>query len=711
MSINSPTDVGELTNKIALELVFAEPGKDDGLLPINSLLGEIETFYAANSAPEVIQQAIVLVRQSVDAALDTGGFTADFILRFGAWTCWMREALTAGTQGRPIPALPETLTAPLSAPQSAPQSALPSAVLSLADGEDAEELWLDIAGNAELLREFVGEAHEHLHQIELDALVLERAPADADTLNSLFRSFHTLKGGSGFLNLTPMNRLAHQLEALLDLTRQGKLTAHGGVIDIILAGRDALRHFVAEIERQLSGEAPGTAIIVPTGDLLRKIQAVQSGPGADAAPAPEPDAASLAAPAPDRTPSQPAEDDAKPSADTWRSASGFVKVDTAKLDSLVDLVGELVIAQSLVTQDADLRSVQSQQLSRNLAQLGRSTNELQHIAMSLRMVPIRASFQKMTRLVRDVAAKAGKQVELRLIGESTELDRNLIEEINDPLIHLIRNAVDHGVESPEQRAAQGKPAQGIVHLRAFHLGGNIVIEIEDDGAGLNKERILAKGIEAGLVSVGAQMTDQEIFALIFAPGLSTAEKVTDISGRGVGMDVVHRNISKLRGKIDIRSTPGKGSTFSIHLPLTLAILDGLIFSVGSERFIVPTLCVRESFRPTAAMLSTVQGRGEMVSVRGQLSPLVRLHEHFGIQPESTDPTQSIVIMVETNRHHRCLLVDRLIGKQEVVIKGLGNTFKQSRGLAGAAILGDGRVGLILDVNGLVADGNPHLAHN
>jgi two-component system chemotaxis sensor kinase CheA len=707
MSINSPSNVCALTDKIALELVFAEPGKDGGLLPINSLLGEIETFYAANPAPEVVRQAIAAARQWVDAAFEAGGVSADVIKRLGAWACWMRQALTPGLPGQPLPALPEALTTPLSAPPSAPAPAAQSP-----EGNEGEEpLRLEVAGNADLLREFVGEAQEHLHQIELDALALEKDPGDGDTLNSLFRSFHTLKGGSGFLNLVPMNRLAHQLEALLDLTRQGKLVAHGVIIDIILSGRDALRQFVTEIERRLSGEAQGTPIIVPTGALLQRIQAVQQGQAASESSGPEAVVDSPAVPAPDRAPGPAAEEEAKASRDTRRSASGFVKVDTAKLDSLVDLVGELVIAQSLVTQDADLRSVQSQQLSRNLAQLGRSTNELQHIAMSLRMVPIRASFQKMTRLVRDVAAKAEKQVELRLSGEATELDRNLIEEINDPLIHLIRNAVDHGVESPERRTAQGKSPQGLVQLRAFHLGGNIVIEIEDDGAGLNQERILAKGIQAGLVTAGAQLTEQEIFGLIFAPGLSTADKVTDISGRGVGMDVVQRNISKLRGKIEVRSTPGKGSTFSIHLPLTLAIIDGLIFSVGCERFIVPTLCVRESFRPTAAMLSTVHGRGEMVSVRGQLSPLVRLYEQFGLQPDSTDPMQSIIIMVETNRHHRCLLVDRLIGKQEVVIKGLGNTFKQSRGLAGAAILGDGRVGLILDVNGLVSGNPARPAHN
>ena len=707
--MNPPSKTCELIEKIALELVFAEPGKDSGLLPINSLLGEIENLSAANPAPEPIGRAVAIGRQWVDTALETGGFSADAIKQFSSWTAWMREALTAATLERPIPALPETLTKLAST--SALPSAPPSAGRSTDGNERTEALILDLVGNADMLREFVGEAQEHLHQIELDALGLEKDPTDADTLNSLFRSFHTLKGGSGFLNLVPMNRLAHQLEALLDLTRQGKLTAQSEVIDIILSGRDALRQFVTEIDRQLSGEAQGEPIIVATGKLLLRIQEVQQDGTEGAEPGSEAEIAAPTAPTQDRTPGQPAAEETKAAPDNRRSTSGFVKVDTAKLDSLVDLVGELVIAQSLVNQDADLRAVQSQQLSRNLAQLGRSTNELQHIAMSLRMVPIRASFQKMARLVRDVAAKAGKQVELRVSGEGTELDRNLIEEINDPLIHLIRNAVDHGVENPEKRLAVGKPAQGIVQLRAFHLGGNIVIEIEDDGAGLNKERILAKAIQAGLVTAGAQLSEQEIFGLIFAPGLSTAEKVTDISGRGVGMDVVQRNINKLRGKIEVHSTPGKGSTISIHLPLTLAIIDGLIFSVGPERFIVPTLCVRESFRPSAAMISTVQGRGEMVSVRGQLSPLVRIYEHFGIQPESTDPAQSIIIMVETNRQHRCLLVDRLIGKQEVVIKGLGHMFKQSQGLAGAAILGDGRVGLILDVNGLAASINGRMARN
>jgi two-component system, chemotaxis family, sensor kinase CheA len=671
-----------LAEKIALELVFAEPGKDTGLLPINSLLDEIEGSFTSFPASEPVQQAVGIARQWVDSGLEAGALDAELIKRLGLWSSWMREALAGFAQGLPCPALPTALTVPLAV--QSPRTAEPLAARS----ECEEALHVDVAGNADLLREFVQEAQEHLLHIELDALTLENNPGDADAINSLFRSFHTLKGGSGFLNLPAMNRLAHELETLLDLLRQGKLRAQGGITDIILSGRDALRQIVNEIERRLAGEAAGEPILVSSGDLLRRIRAVQDGPEANVPLAPA-----------SATPSGP--EPVTPAAPSTRSTAGVVKVDTVKLDNLIDLVGELVIAQSLVVQDADLRSRTGQNLTRNLVHLGRITSDLQHTAMSLRMVPIRATFQKMTRVVRDLAAKASKLVELRLSGEDTELDRNLIEEINDPLVHMIRNAVDHGIEPPQQREALGKPAQGIIHLRAGHQGGNIIIEITDDGAGLNKERILAKGIEAGLVSREAQPSEQDIFSLIFAPGFSTAEKVTEISGRGVGMDVVRRNISKLRGKIEIKSTLGAGSTFSIHVPLTLAIIDGLIFSIGHERFIVPTLCVRESFRPDASMISTVLNRGEIVSVRGQLSPLVRLYERFGLQPEHTDPAQGIIIVVETNHQSCSLLVDRLLGKQEVVIKGLGDAFKQSRALAGAAILGDGRVGLILDVNGLL----------
>jgi two-component system chemotaxis sensor kinase CheA len=401
----------------------------------------------------------------------------------------------------------------------------------------------------------------------------------------------------------------------------------------------------------------------------------------------------------------PPADGAQPSRTAVSSAAkgtaSSVKVDTLKLDSMVDLVGEMVIAQSLVVQNRALSEVQDQQLSRDLAQLGRITKELQRTAMSLRMVPIRPTFQKMNRLVRDTAAKVGKQAQLVMEGEETELDRTIVEELSDPLIHMIRNSIDHGLEKPSVREQRGKPVQGTVWLKAFHQGGNIVIEIKDDGNGLDRDRIRAKAIEKGLVRPDAPLAESDIFNLIFAPGFSTVENVTDLSGRGVGMDVVRRNIEKLRGKVEIQSTPGQGSTFSIYLPLTLAIIDGLIVGVGNQRYILPTLSVCESFRPTPGMISTVHGRGEMINVRGQLRPVLRLYEHLGIQPASTDPTDSIAVVVESGKDARCVFVDQLLGKQEVVIKSLGATFKQSRALAGAAILGDGRVGLILDPQALV----------
>jgi two-component system chemotaxis sensor kinase CheA len=320
--------------------------------------------------------------------------------------------------------------------------------------------------------------------------------------------------------------------------------------------------------------------------------------------------------------------------------------------------------------------------------------------MSLRMVPIRATFQKMNRLVRDLSIKVGKQVELRTEGEDTELDRTIVEEISDPLVHMIRNSIDHGIEKPEVRVQRGKPAQGTIFLKAFHQGGNIVIEIKDDGNGLDRQRILAKAVEQGLVKPDAQPSDYELFSLILAAGFSTAEKVTDLSGRGVGMDVVRRNIEKLRGKIEIESQPGQGSTFSIFLPLTLAIIDGLLVGVGAHRYIVPTLLVRESFRPTPEMIHTVQERGEMINLRGRLHPLVRLYARLGIEPATTNAAESIVVVVETGDDIRCLLVDKLLGKHEVVIKSLGETFRRNRYLAGAAILGDGRIGLILDPQAL-----------
>jgi len=709
----------QLTDKIALEMAYLEPGSDSGLLPLNCLLGEMEGLAADAELPATVAAALSQARSWIDRIFETTGqFDPPTIRSFALWCEWMKNSLTALATQRPLPEPMEFAAPP------APPAAAPEAPAAPVDATAIEESFsLNLESDAELLREFINESHEHLQNIELGVLTLEENPADADTLNSIFRAFHTFKGGSGFLNLRPVNLLAHELESLLDLARQQQLVITSPVINVILAGRDTLKSFVTEIERQLTGQNPVAPILIPIHQLIGRVKAVVEGrsetatttpavPVALASP-PPPVATPVVAPiltlplavaapiaAPTPAPEAPAA--ANGGSGTKNAGSGLaVKVDTGKLDALVDIVGELVISQSLVAQDPNLQGIESQQLTRNMAQLSRLTKDLQRIAMSLRMVPIRSTFQKMTRLVRDLGAKEGKQVQLLMDGEDTELDRTIVEEISDPLVHMIRNSVDHGIERPEVRLERGKTALGTIHLRAYHEGGNIVIEIRDDGGGLNKERILAKAVSQGLISADSQLPDSEIYNLIFLPGFSTAEKVTSISGRGVGMDVVRRNIERLRGRVAIESELGHGSKFTIYLPLTLAIIDGLIVSVGGRRYILPTLSVRESFRPTQQMLSTFNERGNMVMVRGHLIPMLTLGEYFGDPSAETDPTKAIAIVVESNGGSRCLVVDQLLGKQEVVIKSLGETFKNAQALAGAAILGDGRVGLILDVDSLV----------
>lgn len=327
--------------------------------------------------------------------------------------------------------------------------------------------------------------------------------------------------------------------------------------------------------------------------------------------------------------------------------------------------------------------------------------------MSLRMVPIDNVFRKMNRLVRDVARKMGKEVELILNGKDTELDRNVVEALNDPLVHMVRNSIDHGVEMPDERERVGKPRQGRVELKAYHQGGSINIEIIDDGKGLRKDKILKKAVDNGLVSPDAQLSDQEIYQLIFAAGLSTAEKVTDISGRGVGMDVVRQNMERLRGRIDISSVEGKGTTFTIRLPLTLAVIDGLIVKVGSNKYVLPILSIEQSLRPKSDQISTVQNRGELCMVRGQLLPLLRLHRMFNVTPRTEDPTEALVVIVQDNERRVCILVDELLGQEQVVIKSLGDGIDKVPGISGGAVLGDGNVSLILDVPGLIELATKH----
>jgi two-component system chemotaxis sensor kinase CheA len=631
----------------------------------------------------------------------------------------MEQAVTAWERGRPLPAWPADLPQP-SAPGrngSPSGAAAEQAVPLLPGGIDAE-----------LMQLFCTDCEDFLRDIEQGVLVLEERPDDPETLNTVFRAFHTFKGNAGMLKLVVLQRVAHELESLLDSARRGRLRLGRGEIDVILAGADLFSRYVAAVSSRLAGRETADSVSLPAPAVIDAVQALLANrAAAPASPptapqpvaAPTPTQASTPAPTgaaaataggdepppvaasqfPAPTPAVPTAGAAAPPRPV--APSGSVRVDTGKLDGLIDLVGELVIAQSMVTQHPAVAAAGDEQLARSLAQLRSVCSELQRTATALRMVPIRGTFQKMARLVRDVATQLGKEIRLVLDGEETELDRSVIEEIGDPLVHMIRNSADHGIESPADRTAAGKPAGGTITLRAYHQGGFVVIEVADDGRGLDPARIRRTAVQRGLIRADEQLGDREVLDLIFAPGFSTAERVSDVSGRGVGMDVVRRNIERIRGKVEIDSTPGRGTTFTIFMPLTLAIIEGLLVAVGDQRFVIPALAVRESFRPLPGAVTTVQGRGELVAVRNRLVPLLRLGRHFGIEGACDVPGDGIVVVAEAGQETRCLLVDSLIGKQEVVIKSLGETFPPGRGFAGAAILGDGRVGLILDTTALV----------
>ncbi len=562
----------------------------------------------------------------------------------------------------------------------------------------------------ELLNDVILESNEHLASVENELLKLEKDPENQEAIHTAFRSFHTIKGLAGFLELTEIQQVAHQTESLLDEARNGRLTITPAVADVILASKDYLDRAFKQLATVLRGGAPQPfASPAELIELVRQAASAHQNVPKEAVPGEAgPEEAAPPEAASGRTPE--AEESAEPAAAqpaaaraSQSSEARTVKVDTAKLDYLVEMIGELVITQSQVRHDPNLATIENPRLNRNLAQLARTTTELQKVGMAMRMVPVGILFRRMVRLARDLSRKAGKQTEVEIVGEETELDRTIVEELADPLVHMVRNSLDHGLEPPEERRAQAKPATGRLTLRASHQAGHILIEVADDGRGIDRKRVLAKALERGLIADGSQLSDAEVFNLIFEPGFSTAERVTDISGRGVGMDVVRKQIQKLRGRIEIQSRPGRGTTFLLKLPLTLAIIDGLVISVGRERYIVPLFGVRETFRPSPEMISTVLGRGEIALVRGALLPVVRLYQRFGVEPRTRDPAQALIIVAESGNRVYCLMVDDFIGKQEVVIRSLGETLKNIPGVAGGAILGDGRVGLVLDLDG-VAEG-------
>ena len=544
----------------------------------------------------------------------------------------------------------------------------------------------------ELAGMFIADATDHLGTIEATLLKLEKSPSDLKLVNDIFRPFHTVKGNAGVLGIASIEEFAHKIETLLDLARSGKHSIGPAEIDLVLKTVDLLKLIIEELPARAAGK-PVTDTSARRLELMARVDELIAG-----TTPPPTNKAGFTSPPP---PSNGDGDRVKGAAST-RDEQSTVKVDTKKLDNLVDMVGELVIAQAILAEDPAFAGAADDRLSRRLAHVRRITSDLQRDTMAMRMVPIRQTFQKMSRLARDLARKFEKPCTMSLSGEDTELDRKVVEHLTDPLMHMVRNAIDHGIESTLDRAAAGKPPLAELRLKAFHRGGFIVVEIADDGAGLDTQRILTKGKSLGLVPQDAELEPADIHQLIFQPGFSTASQVTELSGRGVGMDVVRRNIEALRGRIDIQTERGKGTTFSIQLPLTLAIVDGILLGVGADRFVIPTFAVQESFRPLPEQVQTMQGQVCMVQVRDRLYPLLHLGEVFNISGARKRISEGTVVLCHESGRVVALAVDELLGKQEVVIKSLGEMFKNIRGIAGGAILGDGRIGLILDTGGLLS---------
>jgi two-component system chemotaxis sensor kinase CheA len=556
--------------------------------------------------------------------------------------------------------------------------------------------------DADLLKDFLEEGTEHLDSAEVALLALEQNPEDLESVNVVFRAFHTIKGVAGFMNLLGISEAAHRAESLLSRVRDGEIRFTAGIADLTLRASDLLRALLDGVRPLLRGEEPrvppgADRILAALADeeLVQRLASGEEEQAGLTATPPREDGAGDGAGAPG--------DGGVPAGQgTAGGASGeeTVRVRTDRLDRLVDLVGELVVAHSMVSQDEQVRGVQTD-LTRKVDHSSKILRELQDLSTSLRMVPLQGAFNRMARVVRDLSRKSGKPVRLTTSGEGTELDRGMVDVITDPLVHMVRNAVDHAVEPPEARAASGKPREAEIHLAAYQAQGGVVIEIRDDGKGLDRERILSRAVERGVVEADASLSDKEVWSLIFAPGFSTAETVTEVSGRGVGMDVVRRGVESLRGVVDVDSVPGEGTTFYIRLPLTLAITEGMLLSVGQERYIVPMTKIRESFRPRHEDLSTITGQGECVSHHGDLLPLHRLARLYGVEGAQEEPTRGLVVVVGDGHRRGALLVDEILDQQSFVVKPVSGLPARVAGIAGGAVLGDGSVGLIVDPDELV----------
>lgn len=584
------------------------------------------------------------------------------------------------------------------------------------DSKDAFHIPEDI--DVTLVAEFITECNELIEAAEGALLDLEDRPEDNELVNTVFRAYHTIKGTSAFMGLDPITEFTHFVETVLSIVRDGDLPFDRACADINFESIDIIKNLLESVEHLEAGDLlplPATynsmldVLIDVSDNKVAPAEALSKRKGSSDAPIVE-ETVSREEPLRDAPAKETIKEQSKPSiieADTViepvtqsqkSESESSVRVSVNRLDRLIDMVGELVIAHSVVAQDQNIPN--DSELQKKVNHATKILRELQDTSLTLRMVPLRATFHKMNRLVRDLSRKAGKPVKFSTTGEDTEIDRNMVDIINEPLIHMLRNSLDHGIETPEQRGGTGKPEIANIVLKAFQEGGKVVIQIIDDGRGIDKEKILKKAIEKGLVDPEKKMTESEIFGLIFLPGFSSADKVTDLSGRGVGMDVVRRSIEQLQGKIEVASELGVGTTITIELPFTLAITDGMLIRVGQERFIVPTINIDMTFRANPEDLFTILGESEQVSFRGRSVPIIRLHSLFEIDGAQEDILNGTMLIIKNNNDRYALLVDEVIGQQQLVGKSI-NMINTTKHISGGAILGDGRVGLILDTSALM----------
>lgn len=552
-------------------------------------------------------------------------------------------------------------------------------------GDDAPEMTQDL----DELNDFLVEAPEFLQAAESALLFLEKNPQDSELLNDAFRGFHNIKGSAVFLNLKEVVEISHAAESVLSDARDGITRLSSSQITIILEAVDML----AEIFDGLGGTLSGQ-VRVPPEDLRGILDRLGAGETADQT------ATSLQHKTDEDLTAQAAASQFMRRG--GESSEPFVKVYTTRLDSLVDAVGELVVTHSIVMQEVGLSAGKHDtRLAQSLSQLTKITRELQETAMSMRMVSLKSTFHKMYRLARDLSIRSSLDFVFTYCGEETEIDRNMVEELNPPLVHLVRNAVDHGIEPLHVRRACGKPHTGHIKLSGYQEGGNVVIELEDDGRGFDLGEILDRAHQLGLVDEGERHSEDVIQSLVFHEGLSTARDLTDISGRGVGLGVVKKAVEKLHGRLEINTVAGKGTKFTIRLPLTLAIIDGMVVKVADEFFVIPSISIMESLAINDDQLVTALGKGEAVYMREEVIPIFRLHRLFAVKGAEENPTHALMLVLGENGKRCALMVDDIVGQQQVVIKALGPMFSSLKGISGGAIMGSGNVALILDPAGII----------